>query len=168
MVTSACDWRTEHQIGLPIAVTLTTVCDLRPKLDRDLMGDRAAPFAHAAPLAAMLVVAQRQMQIAARALVFVDAAVDRLVREARHLLDALMPSDLLRTPGLGQLEARKLPRRIRHTPRVGGASSAALGGQRFSNLRPIIVARAIATELARDGGGGASELGGNRPYRPAR
>jgi hypothetical protein len=65
------------------------------------MGDGAASLAYATPLAPMLALTQRQVQMAAAALVLVDAAIDAFMREARKLLGALMARNLLRTPGLG-------------------------------------------------------------------
>lgn len=149
---------TDDQIGLPIAVALSAIDNGGTLIDRDLIGDSAAPLVHPVPLAPLLLDAQRQVQSATGALVFVDALIDALVREARQMLGALIAGNLLRTPGFGQFLTGELPCGDRHTARVCGALPAAGRGQQSGHLRPIR-ADVIAVQLAADAGPMPSQLG---------
>jgi len=151
--------RADNQIGFPIAVALSAINDGGALIDRDLIGDGAAPLAHPAPFAPLLVDAQRQVQSAAGALVLVDALIDALVRDPRQMLDQLMTGDLLRTPGFGQLLAGELPCGGGHTARVGGTLLTACRGQKARHLRLISVKDSVAIQFAADAGRMPIQLG---------
>ena len=158
--------RADDQISLPIAVASSRVNDGGALIDQDLMGDGAAPLAHPAPLAPLLVDAQRQVQRAADALVLIDALIDALVRDAWQALDALMTGNLLRTPGFGQLLTRKLPCGGGYAASVGGALLAARRGQKARHLRLICVEDPVAVQLAADAGRMPAQLAGDGSERP--
>src|ERR1035437_1999617 len=158
--------RADHQIGLPIAVALSAINDGGALIDRDSVGDGAAPLAHPTPFASLLVDPQRQVEMAASALVLVDALIDGLVRKPRQMLGALMTGDLLRTPGLCQLFAGELPCGGGYAASVGGALLAAFRSQQSGHLRLIRVEDPVAVQLAADARDMPPQLGCDGPLGP--
>ena len=100
---------TDDQVALPITEAETIIGNGGTLINRDLVGDSAAPLTNPVALSASLLATQRTMQRTTGALVGIDALVDSLMADRGLPIGLEVTGDLFRAPCLDQFDIDDRP-----------------------------------------------------------